>query len=287
MNNSESTLPAVAVEQPPEKKAKTDESQFYHLLRSAGKDLTKHGDATEFVGCLNDKQMDMLLAKIIERKQKETNDKDVVVFQNPKNKTKMQYLQIRSSRVENTESFEKSKWLKRAVEISCTSTRDKAQDKANQHESAKRITKKLMKMYPASAKEAIEELKVWPKERKMSALKMAAMFKAAQINTVSKRRFLLRHLRHHFGKKSFDREINVQKLWDGHSEPNPEIAPWIAQVDKDSCTGPRKSEEEKAEEEQQKKEQKRKKQLQWENGMLFRPQAIDGMPLSPPKPEGM
>ena len=291
--NSEAQPPSPlpAVEQPPAKKPKTAMSHFYHLLQTVGKGLSKDGEATEFVNCLNDQQMDMLLAKIIERKQKESNDKDVVTFRNIKNSKQTQYLKIQSSRAENTESFNKHVWISRAVEISCTSTGNKDKDKTNLHESAKRITKKLMKMYPEAGKEAIEELKIWPKiwpkERRMSALKIAAMFKAAQIISVQKRRYLLRHLRHHFGKKAFDSEKDVQKFWDGHSEPNPEVAPWIAEVDKDACTGPRKSEEEKAEEERRKLERKMERQRQRADGMLTLPHERVGMTFPPQKPDGM
>ena len=49
---------------------------------------------------------------------------------------------------------------------------------------------------------AMEEMNVMP-QQKMDAVKMVAMFKAANIKSKSKRRALLRHLRHHVGKHSF------------------------------------------------------------------------------------
>jgi len=250
-----STLP-VASEQPPEKKAKTDMS---HLLQTVGGDLVKADVATEFVDLLSDQQMNMILAKIIDRKQRESNDKDVVSYKNVKNNKMMRYLKIPYCKVESAEAFaSNSRWVDRAVEISCT-TGDKAKDKkSNQHASAKRMTKKLMRKYPEAAKEAIEEVKILTEEKKMTALKMASMFKAAQITSFIKRRLLLRHLRHHFGKHAFDTEKNVQKI-DGHSDPHPEMAAWIAKVDEDSCRGPRKSEEEKAIEEERKLERKRQR----------------------------
>ncbi len=255
-----STLP-VASEQPPEKKAKTAMS---HLLQTVGGDLVKADVATEFVDLLSDQQMNMILAKMIDRKQRESNDKDVVSYKNVKNNKMMRYLKIPYCKVESAEAFaSNSRWVDRAVEISCT-TGDKAKDKKNnQHASAKRMTKKLMRKYPEAAKEAIEEVKILTEEKKMTALKMASMFKAAQITSFVKRRLLLRHLRHHFGKHAFDTEKNVQKI-DGHSDPHPEMTAWIAKVDEDSCRGPRKSEEEKAIEEERKLERKR----QSADGML-------------------
>mmetsp|Transcript_22106 Transcript_22106/g.34717 ORF Transcript_22106/g.34717 Transcript_22106/m.34717 type:complete len:281 (+) Transcript_22106:101-943(+) len=251
-----STLP-VASEQPPEKKAKTDMS---HLLQTVGGDLVKADVATEFVDLLSDQQMNMILAKIIDRKQRESNDKDVVSYKNVKNNKMMRYLKIPYCKVESAEAFaSNSRWVDRAVEISCT-TGDKAKDKkSNQHASAKRMTKKLMRKYPEAAKDAVKEVKKMPQENKMSGLKIASMFKAAQITSIQKRRYLLRHLRHHFGSHAFDAGHYVQKIWDGHSDPHPEMAAWIAKVDEDSCRGPRKSEEEKAIEEERKLERKRQR----------------------------
>ena len=256
-------------EQPPEKKAKTAMS---HLLQTVGGDLVKADAATEFVGLLNDKQMTMLLAKIIERKQKESNDKDVVSFRNAKNYAMMQYLKIPSCGGEREASFVKtSNWINRAVEISCTTSDNQEKDKTD-HTSAKRITKALMKKYPEAAKEAIKEVKKMPQENKMSGLKIAAMFKSAEITSIKKRRYVLRHLRHHFGSHAFDAGHYVQKIWDGHSDPQPEMITWIAKVNEDACSGPRKSDEEKEEErileEERKLERKMEIQRQREDVML-------------------
>ncbi len=264
MNNDDEAQPPSKLpvaEQPPEKKAKTAMSHF--LITAVSGDLLKGDVAAEFVDRLNDQQMNMILAKIVERKQRESNDKDVLLSKNVKNGKIMTYLKIPSARAEAEASFVKySNWIHRAVEISCTTTGNQEKDKDNKHASAKRITKILMRKYPEAAKEAVKEVKKMPQENKMSGLKIASMFKAAQITSIQKRRYLLRHLRHHFGRQAFDAELNIQKIWDGHSDPHPEMAAWIAKVNEDACFGPRKSEEEKAIEEERKLERKMEKQQQ-------------------------
>mmetsp|Transcript_17825 Transcript_17825/g.22773 ORF Transcript_17825/g.22773 Transcript_17825/m.22773 type:complete len:317 (+) Transcript_17825:12-962(+) len=272
MNNAAPlSSPLPEVEQPPAKKAKT---AVAHLLKTVGKDLVKEDEATEFVGLLDNQQLNMLFAKIIERKQKESNDKDVVSYQHVRNRRMINYLKIPSSRVDAVESFtKKSTWINRAVEISCATTGNKEKDKTNEHASAKRIIKQCFKVYPEASKGAIEdckkgreELKILPKDRKMDGLKIATMFKAAQITSLQKRRYLLRHLRHHFGKHAFDIEQNIQKFWDGHSEPHPDIAVWNATVDGVACRGPRKSKEEIAKEAELKLQRKMERQRQKEDG---------------------
>lgn len=275
MNNAaqQTSTPPVAG-QPPEKKVKTAMS---HLLQIIGEDLVKgYGAvATEFVDLLSDQQMNMILAKIIDRKQKESNDKDVIIYKNVKNCRMMRYLKVPYCKMEGAEAFtsrNNSRWVDRAVEISVT-TGNKDKDKfinqhAALHASAKRMTKKLMKKYPEAAKEAIVELNMVPQDKKMSALKMACMFNAAQVTTFPKRRLLLRHLRHHFGKHAFDTERNINKIWDGHSDPHPEMETWTAKVNEDACTGPRKTEEEKAIAEERKLERKMEKERQMADGML-------------------
>mmetsp|Transcript_22383 Transcript_22383/g.33920 ORF Transcript_22383/g.33920 Transcript_22383/m.33920 type:complete len:309 (+) Transcript_22383:17-943(+) len=272
MNNAAPlSSPLPEVEQPPEKKAK---AAVAHLLKTVGKDLAKEDEATEFVGLLDNQQLNMLFAKMIERKQKESNDKDVVSYQHVRNRRRINYLKIPSSRVDAVDSFNKnSTWINRAVEISCATTGNKEKDKTNEHASAKRVIKQCFKVYPEASKAAIEEckkgreeLKILPKDRKMDGLKIATMFKAAQITSIQKRRYLLRHLRHHFGKHAFDIEQNIQKFWDGHSEPHPDIAVWNATVDGVACRGPRKSKEEIAKEAELKLQRKMERQRQKEDG---------------------
>ena len=53
---------------------------------------------------------------------------------------------------------------------------------------------------------------------KMDAVAIAAMFKAGSVTVRSQRRGILRVLRHHFGKRSFVAEKDVELLCDGHSE---------------------------------------------------------------------
>eukprot|EP00984_Skeletonema_dohrnii_P013340 scaffold5503_cov112-Skeletonema_dohrnii-CCMP3373.AAC.2 len=261
MNNAAPlSSPLPEVEQPPEKKAKT---AVAHFLKTVGKDLAKEDEATEFVGLLDNQQLNMLFAKMIERKQKESNDKDVVSYQHVRNRRRINYLKILEQ-----------------IEISCATTGNKEKDKTNEHASAKRVIKQCFKVYPEASKAAIEEckkgreeLKILPKDRKMDGLKIATMFKAAQITSIQKRRYLLRHLRHHFGKHAFDIEQNIQKFWDGHSEPHPDIAEphpdiavWNATVDGVACRGPRKSKEEIAKEAELKLQRKMERQRQKEDG---------------------
>lgn len=284
MNNTaqQTSTPPVAV-QPPEKKAKTAMS---HLLQTIGGDFLKADVATEFVDLLSDKQMNMILAKIIDRKQKESNDKDVISYQNVKNNKMMRYLKIPYCKVEGAESFAThSRWVDRAVEISVT-TGNKDKDKNIQYASAilisaKRMTKKLMRKYPEAAKEAIVETNMLPEDKKMSALKIASMFKAAQITSIQKRRLLLRHLRHHFGKHAFDTERNIRKI-DDRLDPDPEMAAWIAKVNEDACTGPRKSEEEKeAIEEERKIQRQSQPQMDHSQATTTTRGNADGMLHSP------
>eukprot|EP00574_Skeletonema_japonicum_P014349 CAMPEP_0201734164 /NCGR_PEP_ID=MMETSP0593-20130828/33461_1 /ASSEMBLY_ACC=CAM_ASM_000672 /TAXON_ID=267983 /ORGANISM="Skeletonema japonicum, Strain CCMP2506" /LENGTH=70 /DNA_ID=CAMNT_0048227443 /DNA_START=149 /DNA_END=358 /DNA_ORIENTATION=- len=70
MNNDDEAQPPSKLpvaEQSPEKKAKTAMSHF--LITAVSGDLLKGDVAAEFVDRLNDQQMNMILAKIIDRKQ--------------------------------------------------------------------------------------------------------------------------------------------------------------------------------------------------------------------------
>lgn len=282
MNNAAQQTSTPVAAQPPEKKAKTSMS---HLLQSINEGYLKGAVATEIVDLLNEQQMNMILAKIIDRKQKESNDKDVITYTNIGNRKMIKYLKIPYCKMEGVETFLSRKnnyWVDRAVEISVT-TGNKDKDRfinlpAALHASAKRMTKKLMKEYPDATKEAIVELNMVPEDKKMSALKIASMFKAAQVDSFSKRRLLLRHLRHHFGKHAFDTESNITKIWDGHSDPHPEMVTWTAKVNGDATRGPRKSEEAKAIEEERKLERQMEIQRQRADGMLHSHQRdLDGM----------
>lgn len=54
--------------------------------------------------------------------------------------------------------------------------------------------------------------------QQMSAVKQAAMFTAANVHAKKDRRILLRHLRHHFGKQSFEAGYKVDMLCEGHAD---------------------------------------------------------------------
>ena len=75
----------------------------------------------------------------------------------------------------------------------------------------------MTKKYEGAAKEVLDEMKMMPQEQ-MNAVKMVAMFKAANIQSKSKRRALLRHLRHHFGKHALATELTVKSLSEGYTK---------------------------------------------------------------------
>ena len=123
------------------------------------------------------------------------------------NGTDMYFVKVAVS--ESDAYFHKyGKWLRKALQ--------RSGGKGGMLKSAKRATKWIRKHQPDAFKEALKEMG-FNNSSKMSAVQIAAMFKAGNVTAREQRRMIMRHLRHHFGRGCFEPEYKVQMLCDGHT----------------------------------------------------------------------
>lgn len=182
-------------------------------------------EIADFVSNLPPKQFEVMFAHMINRAQNESGDKDMITSKNTGNNKSQKYVRVPTNTTE--QSFQQhSGWVEKALEAN-----GGGKDPTAKITSAKRIAKKLIKkLRTEEGDQVLEELGILPQEHlKMGAVKIAAMFKAAGVRSRHRRRALLKHLRHFFGKHVFDSETKVQMLCDGHTKVESDVV-WYERV---------------------------------------------------------
>ena len=153
-----------------------------------------------------EEEMDLLLGQMIALKQMKSGDNLAFKYKHGNGKVR-HFVHVPVN--ESSTSFQKYRaWIDVAMEINGAGSKLR---------SAGRIAKHIGRRYASAFKEAMKELH-FSVAKKMSAVRISAMFKAGNVHARTNRRQILRHLRHHFGKHSFESEKQVQMLSEGHTK---------------------------------------------------------------------
>ena len=175
----------------------SEKREFDLVEKAIGKD----------VALIGDEQLDRLIMQAVALKQKRSGDNVVLNYKDFRNGKMKSFVQVPTNTTDAS-FMKQSTWIDKSFELN-----GRNDTKFN---SAKRTAKHIRRHYALAFQEALKEQGIMTPE-KMNAVRVAAMFKAGNISSRSSRRQIMRHLRHHFGKHSFEPEYKVQMLCDGHT----------------------------------------------------------------------